>query len=158
MPGAVRSLLAFTVALTAVVTGATACGDDDVAVTTSAGPSTSPPGTTPNSNLAAVTATGSGAVSLALGQRLVVKLDANATTGYAWVITTAAAAATLALESGPTYTATPTDSPVAGSGGTTSTVFRAMGPGTTTVVLSYRRSFEPAAPDNQTVTLVVTVR
>jgi len=33
-----------------------------------------------------------------------------------------------------------------------------MGPGTTTVVLSYRRSFEPAAPDNQTVTLVVTVR
>jgi len=81
MPGAVRSLLAFTVALTAVVTGATACGDDDVAVTTSAGPSTSPPGTTPNSNLAAVTATGSGGVSLALGQRLVGKLDTTPPTG-----------------------------------------------------------------------------
>jgi predicted secreted protein len=158
MPGAARSLLAITLALTAVVLGGAACSDEGDPADTSPGPSTSSAVTPPNSSLAAVTVTESDAVSLAVGQRLVVKLDANATTGYAWTVTTAPAAATLLLESGPSYTPTATDTPVAGSGGTTSTVFRAVGRGTTTAVLSYRRSFEPAAPDDRTVTILVTVR
>lgn len=85
-------------------------------------------------------------VALKKGDRLVVKLDENPSTGYAW--------ATLAKPSflkqlNSVYTAAPqptTGPPVVGGGGTRVFTYSALRKGSGTLSLVYRRSFDKAHP------------
>lgn len=99
----------------------------------------------------------SGAVTLEPGQALVVALPANPTTGYDWEVSVPPDVAVLAQDGLPEYVQSPAPTDMVGVGGTTTVRFVAEGPGETVVVLSYRRPFEPTAPDAETVTVEVTV-
>ncbi len=121
-----------------------ACGTDDAPV--------------PSSVPSPVVVRDSASVELRVGQQLVVVLDANATTGFEWRVTTEPTVGVLSVSAGPTYEPTPTTAPLVGVGGTTTTRFTGAGIGMTRVVMSYRRSFEPDEPDLRTVTVEVAVR
>lgn len=113
-------------------------------------------GTTVESS-AIVTVTGSGPVSLRVGQQLDVTLESNPTTGYDWLIDAAPDAAVIEQAGEPSYQPAPVASNVVGSGGTTTFRFDARAAGTTTVVLRYKRSWEDDTADDQLVTVDVTV-
>jgi len=111
-------------------------------------------------------------VVLARGQTVVVKLEANVTTGYRWeplagyaptlmqigtadyVGRSPDATATIAASSAPA----PAAAPVAGAPGDMTFRFRAETPGMTTLELAYRRPFEPTVAPAKTVRYDVTVR
>jgi len=136
-----------------------ACGSDNGASDSTGSSSTATGSTVPVTSVAGetVTVSGSGPVTLRVGQRLSVVLVGNITTGYDWTVTGPADPKVLEQNGEPVYTAVTTETLVVGSGGTSTTGFTAIAPGSTTVVLSYRRSFEPDQPDADTVTLIVTV-
>jgi inhibitor of cysteine peptidase len=140
-----RAALALGVA--AILVALAACGSD--AETSNTG------GTTVSDE--AVVVTRSGTVTLQVGQELVVTLESNPTTGYEWLVDTAPDSAVLQSNGAPSYEPTPVASDVVGSGGTTSLRFTATGAGTTQVVLRYKQSFEENSPDDQLVTVDVTV-
>jgi predicted secreted protein len=120
--------------LVAVALAATACSSEAAAVTL--GPEDT--GTT---------------VTVAVDDRIDVALPGNPTTGYTWTIA-AIDDAVLVSRGEPAFRA---DSTLVGSGGTMTLTFDAVGAGTTTVELAYRRPFETApAEDTFTVTVVVT--
>jgi predicted secreted protein len=105
-----------------------------------------------------VTVTGSGPVTLTIGDTLAVTLAANPSTGYSWGVATAPAASVLASQGDPTYVSDYTGSvPMAGAGGKATIRFVAAGAGATRLVLTYRRGWEGDVPPVQTVTVDVTV-
>lgn len=91
-------------------------------------------------------------IALAQGETLVVKLAGNPTTGYQWTV--AQIDADYLQDLGSTYAA---DSSAIGSGGTYAFRFEARKPGTTDLVLAYRRAWETSA-DDETYSLAVTIQ
>lgn len=79
------------------------------------------------------------AVTMMVGGTLIVTLESNATTGYAWEL---AELDTTVLEN-TDQTYTPPASGAAGAPGTETWVFTARGAGTTTLRLEYRRPTDP---------------
>lgn len=99
------------------------------------------------------------AVTLTTGQTLVVTLDSNPSTGYAWQVK-AVDSAILQQQGEPEYTPGEHPPGSVGGGGTLTFRFRALAAGQTTLTLVYVRSFEPEVqptPEN-TFTVPVTVR
>lgn len=94
------------------------------------------------------------------GQVLAIELDANATTGYEWMIADSAALAPALTVDTATYTAGDAGNPPrVGVGGTYTLRLRGAAPGTARVRLDYRRSFEPKdTPAADTFAVPVTVR
>lgn len=104
-----------------------------------------------------VTVTDSGAVEVAAGGTLRVVLEANPTTGYGWEVVIAPDEAVLAQQGEAVYGPTVTDTALVGSGGATTFEFLAVGAGSTTVELVYRRPWEDGVEPVETVTIDVTV-
>jgi len=96
-------------------------------------------------------------ITLARNQTLVVKLEANVTTGYRWEAVPGFAPVLGELPT-PDYFARPSATPVAGAPGDMTFRFRAESPGTTALELAYRRPFEPAVAPAKTIRYDVTVR
>ncbi|MCW3039693.1 MAG: uncharacterized protein JWM31_1598 [Solirubrobacterales bacterium] len=92
--------------------------------------------------------------SLKIGDRLVVSVAENPSTGYGWK-TTARPSFLRQLSS--TYKATPVDPGVVGGGGRRIITFKATKKGSGSLKLVYRRSFAPDAGDTR-FTVRVTVR
>ena len=84
--------------------------------------------------------------AMKVGQQWKLILDSNATTGYEWVIQPGMDAAVLEIVS--SEYVSPEDTGAVGVGGTQEFVFRAIGTGTTSVLLHYIRSWEPDSPAN----------
>ncbi len=93
------------------------------------------------------------AVELRQGQRLVVRLASNPTTGYSWAPVDLDASLLEAEE--PLFQA---DSELLGAGGTESLGFRALEQGQATLTLAYHRPWEEGIAPLQTVRFTVTVR
>lgn len=95
------------------------------------------PGTALASQDVALTDAASGTtISVAIGDGIVVTLEANASTGYHWVVAAAPAAAILqATPNSGEYTAPTSD--LLGAPGTQTFRYRAMSDGTTKLVLNY---------------------
>ena len=115
---------------------------------TSTPPTAAPP--TPSGSLADVTRDEtqlSNPITLVVGQRAVITLASNQTTGYAWGLAQPLDERIIKL-AGSEYIAPST--PIPGRGGSEQWTFVATGAGQTTVSMKYFRSFEPAAaPANQ---------
>lgn len=94
-------------------------------------------------------------LTLRTGEELVVRLDANRTTGYAWTWTEGPAGV-VAHVGAPLYETAPDGA--AGAGGTEVFTFRAAAPGTTTLRFAYARSWERDAEPARVATYSVTVR
>lgn len=92
---------------------------------------------------------------LTVGQQFTLALAANHTTGFRWQLAQSLEERIVHL-AGAEYIASAVDRP--GAGGKECRTFRAVGPGKTTVVLSYLRPFERSVPPekNQTFAFVVT--
>ncbi|HEV8695900.1 MAG TPA: protease inhibitor I42 family protein [Lysobacter sp.] len=88
-------------------------------------------------------------VKAAPGQLLVVRLAANASTGYSWAWDEAAAAGVLVQDGRPTMTGL--DPQRVGSGGTQTWRFRVVASGEGELRLNYRRPWEKDTPPVQTV-------
>ena len=91
-------------------------------------------------------------VVLETGEKLVVELDGNPTTGYQWTVAQIEPA--FLRDLGSAYEA---DSSALGSGGTYTFRFEALQPGTTELVLAYRRAWE-TTPDDETYSLSVDIQ
>ncbi|MBL1079206.1 protease inhibitor I42 family protein [Nocardia sp. 2] len=90
------------------------------------------------------------------GQRLVVRLKSNPSTGTSWGIERLDQA--ILLQDGdPGYEQDPGPS-MPGKGGTAVWAFRAVEPGTTTLEMVYARPWEPASDANQRFALTVKVQ
>ena len=134
----------------AIMAGCSSVSD----VPTSTTPPTSAPATvappTPSGSLADVTrdeTQSSNPITLAVGQRAVITLVSNRTTGYAWGLAQPLDERVVKL-AGSEYIAPST--PIPGRGGNERWTFVATGVGQATVSMKYFRSFEPtAAPANQ---------
>lgn len=119
-----------------------------------AGCASAPPGTPDVS----VTSTDRGReMVLTTGQRLVVSLAANPTTGYQWTVTDGAEAV-LASVGEHVYTQDAAAPGMVGVGGTDVWTFTATQPGRGTLRLAYGRSFEPGEAPAETFEVPVTVR
>jgi predicted secreted protein/heat shock protein HslJ len=93
-------------------------------------------------------------IALKTGQLLAVRLDSNPSTGYSWQISQVNDA--VLKQQGEPRFIQPPDSPP-GAGGAQVFLFNAAAGGTTTLVLVYKRSFEPDVAPTQTFTVQVTV-
>ena len=102
-----------------------------------------------------LTAADSGsAVPAAVGDQIVISLDANPTTGYSWQQVPGLDTSVVAFVS-EAYQQAPAASPVVGGGGTDTWTFKAVGEGTTTIALGYQRSGDTTAAESFTVTVTV---
>jgi inhibitor of cysteine peptidase len=97
------------------------------------------------------------AVSLKVGEKLDVILEANATTGFQWEMESGDTAV-VKLLGDPIYNPTPTSTQIVGSGGTTTFNFEGAKAGTTSIKLIYHRTFEQGVPPVQTFEVKVTVQ
>jgi predicted secreted protein len=86
------------------------------------------------------------------GSRFSIELDSNPTTGYAWVFGTPLEENIIRLVR--TDYINP-ESTLAGAGGAQVWVFKALQPGTTTVVLDYQRSWEAQTPIQTAVFVII---
>ena len=93
-------------------------------------------------------------VALKIGETLAITLDSNPSTGYSWQFLPMKRAI-LQQQGEPEYT--PPAQPLPGAGGQHTFQFAAVGAGTTTLTLVYKRSFEPNDAPAQTFTIQVTV-
>lgn len=93
-------------------------------------------------------------LTLEKGQTLVLKLNANPTTGYDWEITSLDSAI-LSQQGVVDYKA---DSMLTGSGGVDSWTFKAVESGSTHLVLVYHRSWEKDTPPLETFELNIVVK
>ena len=94
-------------------------------------------------------------VSLPVGGQLAVRLPGNPTTGYTWEVQ-ALDASILQQLGEPGYQS---DQPqLVGSGGTLTLAFKALKPGTTRLLLVYRRPFEANVAPLKTFSVMVTVK
>jgi inhibitor of cysteine peptidase len=83
-------------------------------------------------------------IELALGQRLVVRLPGNPTTGYRWSLVDSAGGV-LKLDGLPTYVAGETATNVVGAGGTETWTFATEREGQQHLCFEYRRPWEEQA-------------
>lgn len=81
-------------------------------------------------------------VQMSVAEQVVVELEGNPTTGFAWEVTPTDAAVIVPAGE-PEYRS---ESDADGSGGTYTFRFTAVGPGEAEVVMVYRRSWEDEAP------------
>jgi inhibitor of cysteine peptidase len=95
-----------------------------------------------------------GTIELHRGDRLVVVLEGNPTTGYTWE-QVAGDAAIIESAGEPTFTP---DSQALGAGGTVTVPFTAVGAGQTTLQLAYHRTFEPGVSPLKTFEVTAVVR
>jgi inhibitor of cysteine peptidase len=143
------------VALVVLVVGgvAPACTEDSPDVTTATSERSSTTSTAPDGP-ASVTVSGSGPIALGVGQRAVIELESNATTGYRWAPTAEPDAEVITVVSD-TYVAP--GSQLAGAGGTQRIVVEGVAAGTTTLALGYSRPWEQDTPPARTATFDITV-
>lgn len=102
-----------------------------------------------------LTAADSGsAIEVSNGQSIVIKLDANSTTGYGWqqVPGLDESVVKQVSESYQPITASPG---MVGVGGTDTWTYQAVGAGTTTIALAYQRASDPTAAQSFTVNVTV---
>jgi inhibitor of cysteine peptidase len=97
------------------------------------------------------------AMTLATGATLVVRLDANRTTGFAWTWS-ASTPGVLTAAGEPAYESAAAPAGTAGAGGAQVFSFTAAAPGTTTLRFAYARAWEKDVPPARTVTYDVTVK
>ena len=97
------------------------------------------------------------AVILAKGDTLVVKLPANLTTGFSWIVVTKANT-TLRMSGQPEYSANNRHPTLVGAGGTQTFRFIATRPDSIALTFHYKRSWEKDAPPARTYILNVTVK
>jgi inhibitor of cysteine peptidase len=97
-----------------------------------------------------------GPVSLGVGDRATLELEANPTTGYQWELATEPDAAVVSVVSD-TYTASTTDSGMVGAGGTQRIVIQGVAAGSTTLELRYVRPWETDGAAAQTASFDITV-
>jgi inhibitor of cysteine peptidase len=90
-------------------------------------------------------------------QQLVIRLDANPTTGYTWVAVRGATAV-LVEDDAPFWRPVSEGAPLVGQGGWTTFRYSAVAEGSDTLELAYRRSWEKEAPPVSTFRLDVTVK
>ncbi len=102
-----------------------------------------------------LTAANSGsAVPAKVGDKIVISLDSNPTTGYTWQQVPGLDTSVVSFVS-EDYQPAPAASPVVGGGGTDTWTFEAAGEGTTTIALGYQRSGDTTAAQSFTVTVTV---
>jgi predicted secreted protein len=90
--------------------------------------------------IAPVVVTGDEAVTLQIGQQLVVELDANATTGYSWSVVNSSD--NYLKSEGEKYTVSPSCQPMmVGCGGMSSFTYTAMAKGSGALTLKYAQSW-----------------
>lgn len=95
-----------------------------------------------------------GSTGLEVGHVLRIELPANPTTGYAWTL---AEVDTDVLKPPPEEEYLPPQTDAMGAGGISIWRFEAVGPGTTTLRLVYRRPWEEEAPPAETFDFTVAV-
>ncbi|WP_282785339.1 protease inhibitor I42 family protein [Nocardia sp. CC201C] len=158
-----RSLLPV-VALGLVLVGcSTDSGDSDPASTTaqpttasSTAPTTNPSTTAPASGPVTVDQSANGTeLDLPTGQRLLVRLPSNPSTGASWAMVRLDQDI-LRQDGDPDYQADPGPA-MPGKGGTETWAFRAEQPGTATLELVYSRPWEEPADTDRRFTLTVRV-
>ena len=91
-------------------------------------------------------------IEISTGDTFEVILQGNPTTGFSWIVESGDASI-VEVTGEPAYEP---ESDLVGAGGEFTFVFEGKSPGTTTLELAYRRSFETAPPE-QTFTVTVTV-
>jgi inhibitor of cysteine peptidase len=84
-------------------------------------------------------------VTLAVGDRLIVTLDSNATTGYSWNLSAISNTSVIAKVSDEYVAPTPTP-PLSGQGGQEAWTFEALKTGTANISMKYIRPWEPEEP------------
>ncbi len=94
-------------------------------------------------------------ITLKTGQILTIRLEANPTTGYAWELGEVDSA--ILQQAGNAFTPAPQGTERVGAGGIEEWRFQAVGVGTTTLVLNYRRPWEQESSPAKTFTLTVIV-
>lgn len=97
------------------------------------------------------------AITLAVGQGLVVTLDANPTTGFAWALTDLDQHV-VKQNGAAEYEQNPNPDGRIGVGGKSVLNFVAADPGATRLVLEYKRSWEQGVPPAKTFTVNLTVQ
>ncbi|WP_162958232.1 protease inhibitor I42 family protein [Nocardia yunnanensis] len=95
-------------------------------------------------------------LQLVAGQGLIVTLEANPTTGYAWVLGTLDQAV-VKQNGSPEYQQDPNPDGMVGVGGKSVSNFVAVGPGVTQLVLEYKRAWEQGIEPAKRFTLNLTV-
>ena len=102
-----------------------------------------------------LTAADSGkAIEVANGESIVIRLDANSTTGYSWQQAPGLDESVVKLVSESYQQATASPDMV-GVGGTDTWAYQAVGAGTTTIALAYQRASDPTAAQSFTVNVTV---
>ena len=94
-------------------------------------------------------------LQVATGEQLTISLDANPTTGFEWRLATPLNEKVVALV-GHAYQ--PPDNSRIGAGGTDVWTFKAVGSGSTTIILEYRRPWEKDTPATERKTYPIVVR
>ena len=93
-------------------------------------------------------------VTATAGQRVVIELKANPTTGYAWFLESFPSSLELVK-----FSFTPGGTNMPGAGGTQTVEFRAKSPGTAAIDLVYRRPWEKSdAPGSQTFSVKIAIQ
>jgi inhibitor of cysteine peptidase len=95
------------------------------------------------------------AVPARVGDRIVISLEANPTTGYSWQQVPGLDESVVKFVS-EDYQQAPASPNMVGVGGTDTLTYEAVGEGTTTVALGYQRSGDATAAESFTVTVTVT--
>lgn len=142
-------------ALSAVILGvalaaAVACDDDED------GAPSGTPGAYPEEVQLTDSDNGS-SVKLRNGGELVISLESNPSTGFAWVIAEPPPAA-LESQGDPEYLPPAGATPAVGAAGTEVFTFKATAAGTAELTLEYRRGFEPDVPAEKTFSVTVEIQ
>lgn len=95
-----------------------------------------------------------GPLEVAKGEQLTITLDANPTTGFEWQLATPLNEKVV-TQVGHEYQRS--DTAAVGAGGSDVWTFKAVGTGSTTIVLEYRRPWEKDMPDVERKTFSVVV-
>lgn len=139
---------------TTAAASSTAAATSTSAATTSGSATTAP---APAPSPVTVTESANGTeLQLVPGQRLLVKLPSNPSTGYSWGMQRIDES-TLLQDGDPGYEQDPGPS-MPGKGGTATWAFRAVQPGISTLEMVYARPWEPPSDANQRFTLTVRVQ
>lgn len=95
-------------------------------------------------------------INLKLNEIIKIKLESNPTTGYSWNLSGETSTAIISLISSDYKTSTP-DKEVVGAGGNETLTFKAIAKGNTTIILTYKKSWEEGVEPIETFKLNVTV-
>jgi predicted secreted protein len=150
----IRSAAAIIPVVVVLAVAAVSCSKDSSRDTTTSTERTTSTTGSPDDGKAPVTVPAPGPVTLQPGQRAVIELEANNTTGYQWAPTAEPNAKVVTVVSD-TYVAP--GSQLAGAGGTQRIVIEGVAAGTTTLSLGYARPWEQGVPPVKTATYDITV-